>query len=204
MPRGLHYAKLCHTFPVLINMWEPSLMSAFRGRESNVSNADKSREWGGLSHIFAGDFMGSPTGGPLITQINLEMVIKGNLCAYVVRMNVATSVMLTFVGNVLGPSPVPTIVHCLARRDGTDEFYNLKVRPQAVPSVAYVHLPSSSNLTVFFQLNLCSVLFRQRQRNMAGCITLVYTLTWENKLLYMYMLSTKSLKYVQWKIENLA
>jgi len=28
---------------------------------------------------------------------------------------------------VLGPSPVPTIVHCLARRDGTDEFYNLKV-----------------------------------------------------------------------------
>jgi len=35
--------------------------------------------------------------------------------------------MLTGIGNVLGPSPVPTIVHCLARRDGTDEFYNLKV-----------------------------------------------------------------------------
>lgn len=31
------------------------------------------------------------------------------------------------IGNVLGPSPVPTIVHCLARRDGTDEFYNLKI-----------------------------------------------------------------------------
>jgi len=36
-------------------------------------------------------------------------------------------VMMNCVGNVLGPSPVPTIVHCLARRDGTDRFYNLKV-----------------------------------------------------------------------------
>jgi len=35
--------------------------------------------------------------------------------------------MSVYVGNVLGPSPVPTIVHCLARRDGTDQFYNLKV-----------------------------------------------------------------------------
>lgn len=32
-----------------------------------------------------------------------------------------------FIGNILGPSPVSTIVHCLARKEGTDQFYNLKV-----------------------------------------------------------------------------
>lgn len=31
------------------------------------------------------------------------------------------------IGSLLGPSPVPTIIHCLARKDHTDEFYNLKV-----------------------------------------------------------------------------
>lgn len=32
-----------------------------------------------------------------------------------------------FLGPLLGPSPVSTIVHCLARKENTDEFYNLKV-----------------------------------------------------------------------------
>lgn len=31
------------------------------------------------------------------------------------------------IGPLLGPSPVPTIIHCLARKDATDEFYNLKI-----------------------------------------------------------------------------
>jgi hypothetical protein len=32
-------------------------------------------------------------------------------------------------GPVLGSSPVKSIVQCLARRDGSDDFYTLKVHP---------------------------------------------------------------------------
>lgn len=34
---------------------------------------------------------------------------------------------LCAVGPRLGNSPVPSIVQCLARKDGTDDFYQLKV-----------------------------------------------------------------------------
>lgn len=34
---------------------------------------------------------------------------------------------LNLAGPRLGNSPVPSIVQCLARKDGTDDFYQLKV-----------------------------------------------------------------------------
>lgn len=36
---------------------------------------------------------------------------------------------LSLAGPRLGNSPVPSIVQCLARKDGTDDFYQLKVSP---------------------------------------------------------------------------
>lgn len=42
---------------------------------------------------------------------------------------------LCAVGPRLGNSPVPSIVQCLARKDGTDDFYQLKVsKPRPGPS----------------------------------------------------------------------
>jgi len=35
--------------------------------------------------------------------------------------------LLLLAGPRLGNSPVPSIVQCLARKDGTDDFYQLKV-----------------------------------------------------------------------------
>ena len=39
-------------------------------------------------------------------------------------------------GPRLGNSPVPSIVQCLARKDGTDDFYQLKVRPDGRTSTS--------------------------------------------------------------------
>lgn len=41
-------------------------------------------------------------------------------------------------GPRLGNSPVPSIVQCLARKDGTDDFYQLKVSLQGLARVFYV------------------------------------------------------------------
>lgn len=38
-----------------------------------------------------------------------------------------------FLGPRLGNSPVPSIVQCLARKDGTDDFYQLKVSLLWIP-----------------------------------------------------------------------
>lgn len=42
-------------------------------------------------------------------------------------------------GPRLGNSPVPSIVQCLARKDGTDDFYQLKV--SAAPAVGEAWAP---------------------------------------------------------------
>lgn len=39
----------------------------------------------------------------------------------------AAVAFLILAGPRLGNSPVPSIVQCLARKDGTDDFYQLKV-----------------------------------------------------------------------------
>lgn len=41
--------------------------------------------------------------------------------------------LLCAVGPRLGNSPVPSIVQCLARKDGTDDFYQLKVSKLQAP-----------------------------------------------------------------------
>lgn len=57
---------------------------------------------------------------------------------------------LCAVGPRLGNSPVPSIVQCLARKDGTDDFYQLKV--SEAPRAGKARAPGAG-------LPACSALF---------------------------------------------
>lgn len=51
-------------------------------------------------------------------------------------------------GPRLGNSPVPSIVQCLARKDGTDDFYQLKVSRQGLARVFmlfFLFLPTATS-----------------------------------------------------------